>query len=61
MYGVLLTLGGSVKIVNGGYRGVQATLDSVDIDNYCATVTISEVSVLCVVRWNDVQLPDYKS
>lgn len=37
--------GGAVKIVNGGYRGVHASLDSIDIDNYCATVTISKVSL----------------
>ena len=32
-----------MRVVNGGYRGVQATLDSIDMDNYSATVTISKV------------------
>ena len=33
-----------MKVVNGAYRGLRALLESIDIDNYCATVKIDQVS-----------------
>jgi DNA/RNA-binding protein KIN17 len=38
---VLPALGGTVKVLNGAYRGQTASLKAIDVDNYCATITIS--------------------
>ena len=39
---LFVVIGKEVLVVNGAYRGLKASLDAVDIDNYCATITIRE-------------------
>ena len=35
-------------IVNGAYRGCKATLESVDMKNYCVCVKISQVCIYII-------------
>ena len=37
---VIPTNGGKVKVVNGAYRGEEATVNAVNFDKFCATVKI---------------------
>ncbi|GFN94549.1 DNA/RNA-binding protein kin17-like [Plakobranchus ocellatus] len=37
---VIPNIGKTVMVVNGAYRGELATLDSIDVKNYCCTITI---------------------
>jgi hypothetical protein len=38
-----LSSGMPVMVVNGAYRGTRAILESIDVDNFCATVKIDQV------------------
>ncbi|KAL5706161.1 DNA/RNA-binding protein kin17 [Ranunculus cassubicifolius] len=55
---VIPQIGGLVKIVNGAYRGENARLISVDIDNFCAKVQIEKGlyngRVLQAVSYEDI-------
>uniref|UniRef100_A0A5S6R4H5 Kin17_mid domain-containing protein n=1 Tax=Trichuris muris TaxID=70415 RepID=A0A5S6R4H5_TRIMR len=39
---VIPALGKTVMVVNGAYRGSKASLESIDVDGYCATIKIKE-------------------
>ncbi|KHJ40999.1 hypothetical protein D918_08886 [Trichuris suis] len=39
---VIPALNKTVLVVNGAYRGLKATLESIDVDRYCATIRIKE-------------------
>lgn len=37
---VIPAIGRKVKIVNGAYRGQEATLQSINVDKFCATLKL---------------------
>eukprot|EP01112_Ceratiomyxa_fruticulosa_P018680 TRINITY_DN6015_c0_g3_i1.p1 TRINITY_DN6015_c0_g3~~TRINITY_DN6015_c0_g3_i1.p1 ORF type:complete len:434 (-),score=110.39 TRINITY_DN6015_c0_g3_i1:41-1342(-) len=55
---VIPSLGGKVKIVNGAYRGENATLQSLDIDNFSAQVKIlsgrNNGTVISSIAYEDI-------
>lgn len=40
---VLPSLGKSVLVLNGAYRGESAILDKIDVDKFCASIKITTV------------------
>lgn len=40
---LLSVAGNQVLVVNGGYRGLRATLEGIDINTYSASVKITQV------------------
>ena len=53
--------GKTVLIVNGAYRGSEATLQSLNEEKFCCTVTIKQVSMYAIEREWLVMLKWYYS